>query len=159
AFRATLEEVIEADLILHVRDIADPDTRAQADDVYAILAQLGIGESGHERVLEVWNKTDLLPPDALDAMREVKQSATAPVLVSALTGEGVEHLLREIATRTGADENPLVITIAPADLGRLSWIYQNSQVITREDLEDGAVRLTLRAAGAIRNKLEAIGRS
>ena len=159
AFRATLEEVIEADLILHVRDIADPDTRAQADDVYAILAQLGIGESGHERVLEVWNKTDLLPPDALDAMREVKESATAPVLVSALTGEGVEHLLREIATRTGADENPLVITIAPADLGRLSWIYQNSQVITREDLEDGAVRLTLRAAGAIRNKLEAIGRS
>ena len=158
AFRATLEEVIEADLILHVRDIADPDTRAQAEDVYTILAQLGIAQDGHDRVVEVWNKTDRLEPEALASMREVKTGEAAPILVSALTGDGVDQLLKEIAARTGADENPLTVTIRPADLGRLPWIYQNSQVLAREDMEDGAVCLTLRAAGAVREKLEAIGR-
>ena len=84
AFRATLEEVTEAELILHVRDIAHEDTDAQANDVYSVLNQLGIGEEGHSKVIEVWNKIDLLDGEALEAIRNVKSDReTEPLLVSA----------------------------------------------------------------------------
>ncbi|HUH50117.1 MAG TPA: GTPase HflX, partial [Mycoplana sp.] len=100
AFRATLEEVLEADLILHVRDMSDPDNGAQAGDVLRILADLGIDEKdGAERILEVWNKIDDLQPEARDAL--VQKAAATPntIAVSALTGEGVDRLLDEVNRR------------------------------------------------------------
>ena len=154
AFRATLEEVIEADLILHVRDIADPDTAAQAEDVYAILDQLGIGESGHENVLEVWNKIDLLTADALEAIRALKSvSAAGPHLVSAVTGEGLDPLLSTAEELIAGSESVLNVKLTAQTMDRISWIYQNTTVIGRQDLENGDVILNVRAAAKVREKL------
>ncbi len=100
AFRATLEEVLEADLIIHVRDIADEETNAQAHDVIKILSDLGVDATDTDRVIEVWNKTDLLSHEALENIRALTmhQSATEPahIPISAVTGEGIDRLLRLI---------------------------------------------------------------
>jgi GTPase len=99
AFRATLEEVLEADLVLHVRDIADPDTGAQAEDVRAILEQLGLGgEDAISRapIIEVWNKIDRLEPEAATAITEKAATMADTVVVSAITGEGVDRLLSKV---------------------------------------------------------------
>lgn len=157
AFRATLEEVIEADLILHVRDIADPDTEAQAHDVYTILEQLGIGDSGHENVLEVWNKIDLLSEDARSAIRSVKTAAdTRPFLVSAITAEGLDDLLAAAETRIVGSESVITVRLTAQTMDRISWVYQNANVTGREDLENGDVILTLRAPAGVRDKLQAL---
>ena len=102
AFRATLEEVIGADLILHVRDISHPETEEQAADVARVLAELGIGEARADRIIEVWNKADLLEPDAR-AMREAQAHRHRDrVLVSAVTREGLPRLLSLIEDKLGA---------------------------------------------------------
>jgi GTP-binding protein HflX len=97
AFRATLEEVVEADLILHVRDMADPDRASQAEDVEAILKSLGVGENRPKRMLEVWNKVDLLVRRGCSSSGPVPGPEKA-IAVSALKGEGVDALLEEIET-------------------------------------------------------------
>jgi GTP-binding protein HflX len=153
AFRATLEEVIEADLILHVRDIADPDSPAQAEDVYAILAQLGIANEGHSKVVEVWNKIDLLDPDALAAIRATKNDEMSPLLVSAITGEGTVELLEQAESRIAGGDTAIEIILTPERMDQLSWIYQNAQVIDREDRENGDIRLRMNATKAVREKL------
>ena len=145
AFRATLEEVEEADLVLHVRDIAGEDTDAQAADVREVLGRIGF-ESDDARVLEVWNKADRLEPEARDAWaartHRAGESARA-VIVSALTGEGCDGLLTEIAARI--DEAPPVPARLRADEGEaLAWLYRNGRVVEREDVADGAVRLSVR---------------
>ncbi|MDB5553135.1 MAG: hflX, partial [Rhizobium sp.] len=94
AFRATLEEVLEADLILHIRDMSDPDNTAQAADVLRILTDLGIEESEQDkRIIEVWNKIDLVQPEAREALLQKASGATNTVAVSAISGEGVGRLL------------------------------------------------------------------
>ncbi len=146
AFRATLEEVLEAELIIHVRDISDLDTAAQSADVYTVLAQLGIEQEGHANVLEVWNKTDLLAPEALVSIRANRlEGEGAPILVSAQTGEGMDDLLAAIDKRLGIAAEEFEIVLAVNELGRLGAIYSNSEVISREDLEDGSVVLKVRA--------------
>ncbi|PCH45373.1 MAG: GTPase HflX [Hyphomicrobiales bacterium] len=155
AFRATLEEVIEADLILHVRDIADADTRAQAHDVYSILQQLGVEEQGHKNVLEVWNKTDLLDTEALEAIRATRSGDNAPLLTSAITGEGLDSLLVEIETRISTNDSLLEFDLPLTAMGHLNWIYENAQVIDRQDLEDGTLHLTVRVPGAVKDALMA----
>ncbi len=154
AFRATLEEVLEAELILHVRDVSDPDTAAQAADVYSILAQLGIGQEGRERVLEVWNKIDLLEPAALEAIRQTRGNvaeAGGPILVSAATGEGTDELLREIETRLAGIAEEIDIHLSLGEFDRIGWVYDNSQVLTRTDEEDGSVSLRVRIKPAQRD--------
>ena len=153
AFRATLEEVIEAELIIHVRDIADPDTAAQAQDVYDILAQLDVGKQGHENVLEVWNKIDLLGQDALDAIRSTRQGEDAPLLVSASSGEGTEELLDVIEERLSGPDNVVEINLPLSSMGQLAWIYENTHVIERTDREDGSLWLKIRATPDIRSEL------
>src|SRR5205823_12581630 len=106
AFRATLEEVIEADLILHVRDVSHEDTEAQSLDVQEVLSQLGIAGRGEGRLLEVWNKIDLLDTEARAQVRnqaERQGGAGHPVLVSARSGEGLDRLTAEIERRLAAD--------------------------------------------------------
>ena len=99
AFRATLEEVLQADLILHVRDIADVASASQREDVNAVLAELGIEAEGEpDRVMEVWNKADLLDAAALKRVEKEAKKAS-PVLVSAMTGYGLKTLLAEIERR------------------------------------------------------------
>ncbi len=158
AFRATLEEVIEADLILHVRDIVDPDSQAQAEDVYHILEQLGIGDAGHKRVLEVWNKIDLLDEEALSSMEALRadgrgEGKDAPVLVSGLTGKGLDRLLDIAETRIAGSDLSMTITLATDQMDRISWIYENATVIERKDLDDGSVRLEVVAPQQMREKL------
>ena len=143
AFRATLEEVIEANVILHVRDIADPENAAQAGDVYKILTDLGIGDDGREGVIEVLNKIDLLPEEALASIRATRADDGA-VLVSAASGEGVETLLERIEAAIGADARMVSLHLEPEELSTLPEIYRDASVMDRRDNEDGSVDLTVR---------------
>jgi len=155
AFRATLEEVIEADLILHVRDISHAESDSQARDVEAVLTDLGIDTvPAGAPILEVWNKVDLLS----EATRQQAESAARwaeqpPVLVSAATGEGVETLLGEIDARLGKGDSILELVIPP-DQGRLiNWLYEEAEVLDREALESGDVRAKVRVAAEKKQRL------
>jgi len=141
AFRATLEEVIEADLILHVRDMADPDRSSQAADVEAILNSLGVGEIQPQRMLEVWNKVDLLEPDAAEALRARAESGEA-VVVSALKGGGVDTLLSAIEARISGKLTTRTILLTAQQLPVMSWIYEHGRVKSRIDHDDGSVEMT-----------------
>lgn len=134
AFRATLEEAMEADLLIHVRDIAHPDTEYQANDVYRILDQLE-GETKLPRppVIEVWNKADRLDPatHGVLADRAATHSPQA-LLVSAVTGQGVDKLLFHIEGALFGNRHPRQIAIPAAD-GRLhAWIHENCEVASEQ---------------------------
>lgn len=151
AFRATLEEVVEADLVLHLRDIADPDTAAQAQDVEDILKGLGVDASDRSRVLEVWNKTDLLDEQTRERLAaDAGQMAASerPVPVSAVTGEGTAELMNAIEARVGGQMVTMTIRLEPAQLKLLDWIYSHATVLTRKNAEDGGVELELNAPDA-----------
>ncbi len=155
AFRATLEEVLEADLIIHVRDISHPDTEQQRLDVETVLRELGvIGDeaAGEGRpIIEALNKVDSLPPEA----REVLQTRadTGPERarqfpVSALTGEGVERLLEEIGDRLGRGE-AREVTVPLSDGATIAWLYRNGEVRSRHDEGETAhLTVALDAAAA-----------
>jgi GTPase len=145
AFRATLEEVLEADLILHVRDMSDPDNGAQSADVLRILADLGIGEKeGAERIIEVWNKIDRLDAGAHDALAERAAGRDNIMALSAMTGEGVDPLIEEISRRLSGVLTETEVTIPPEKLALVSWVYANAVVDERKDNEDGSVTLEVR---------------
>ena len=155
AFRATLEEVVGADLILHVRDISHPETEAQRHDVEAVLGELGIEtEAAGGPVLEVWNKADRLSaPERADAERAIVRHGHRAVLVSAHTGEGVEALLAAIDRRLGAHDEILSVQI-PVGHGRLlSWLHTHAEVLAEESEESGAITARIRIAPANRGKL------
>ena len=145
AFRATLEEVLEADLILHVRDMSDDDNPAQSADVLRILGDLGIGEAeGAERIIEVWNKIDRLEPEAREAIVHKAATAENVVAVSAVSGEGVDGLMQEISRRLSGVMTETTITLPIDKLALLPWIYGHAVVDNREDNEDGTVSLDVR---------------
>ncbi|OBZ94023.1 GTP-binding protein HflX [Pararhizobium polonicum] len=145
AFRATLEEVLEADLILHVRDLADPDNQVQAQDVLRILTDLGIDEKARsERIIEIWNKIDLLDAEAHDSLAQKAVNSENTVAVSAVTGEGVDHLLDEINKRLSGVLMECNVVLPADKLQLLSWVYEHTMVDGREDMEDGSVSLDLR---------------
>ena len=160
AFRATLEEVIEADLILHVRDISHAETDSQARDVEAVLTDLGIDTLAVDgSILEVWNKVDLLSPVTREeAVSAARWTERPPVLVSAVTGEGIEALLAAIDTRLGRGDAILEL-IVPAHEGRLlNWLYEEAEVQEREALESGEVRVRVRIAAEKKERLMAQAR-
>jgi GTP-binding protein HflX len=147
AFRATLEDAIEADVLLHVRDVSHEDTQAQAADVQGILRDLGIDPEDGERVIEVWNKADLLSGDERErqaALTELKPGASRPVLVSALTGEGMERLTDAIERRIARTRPVYRLTLEPGDGKSLAWLHANGEILEREDAEDGALSLLVR---------------
>ncbi|QLQ13151.1 MAG: GTPase HflX [Brevundimonas sp.] len=146
SFRATLEEVGEADLILHVRDIASPDTDAQAKDVEAVLKQIPAAEDKQRRVLEVWNKIDLLDEGARElllAQAERKTADGEAVAVSAWTGQGIERL-RETIARLIDDEPEIEVVLEPHQGEALAWLYENGRVTGREVDEAGRTTVTVR---------------
>ena len=156
AFRATLEEVVEADLILHVRDISHPETEAQRRDVEAVLADLGItADDTDAPLLEVWNKADRLSAAArIEVGHAMTRSERSPVLVSAVTGEGAERLRKAIDARLGANDVVLTVEV-PAAQGRLlSWLHANAEILNEETAETGAVTTRFRIDPAARGKLE-----
>ena len=160
AFRATLEEVVEADLILHVRDIAHEETDNQAPHVEAVLAELGIDTlPADSPILEVWNKIDLLSPlTRAEADSAAQWVERRPVLVSAATGEGIDALLDAIDARLGRAD-AIIELLIPAHQGRLvNWLYEESEVLAREDLDSGEVKARVRIAAEKQERLNAQAR-
>lgn len=147
AFRATLEDVISAEIILHVRDIANPDTEAQELDVKSVLADLGISGAAEKRIIEVWNKADLLPVAEARRLKEVaaRRGEGAPVLVSALTGKGVKELLAEIERRLAEGRETMEVVLEAGDGAGLAWLYENAEVLSRRNGRTGKVTLKIRA--------------
>jgi GTP-binding protein HflX len=153
AFRATLEEVLQADLILRVRDIADEASLSQREDVNAVLAELGINtEEEPERLMDVWNKADLLDADGLKwATKEAKRAGA--VLVSATTGYGLKTLLAEIERRLNRARDTIEIAVKPEEGSLSNWIYENCEVVARSDLGEGIISLLVRVAPEKRERL------
>jgi GTPase len=156
AFRATLEEVVEADLVIHLRDIADPDTTAQAEDVERILGDLGVDASDRKRVIEVWNKIDLL--DEGNRARLLGEGGVdrpePPIAISAVTGEGLDALAAVIEQRVSGELSEISVKLRPDQLGLTDWLYRNGDVVSREDNEDGSVSISIRATETAREEIE-----
>jgi len=163
AFRATLEEVIEADVILHVRDVSHEDTEAQSHDVEEVLRALGIDPDDEQRLIEVWNKIDRLDDDGrtrLQNLAERKPAEQRPVLVSAITGEGADRLITAIETRLGQRRVVLDLEVDPSDGAGVSWLHRNTEVMEKAMSEDGhklamTVRVDPSRAGVVRAKFPA----
>jgi GTP-binding protein HflX len=158
AFRATLEEVIEADLILHVRDISHEDAEAQSLDVEDVLRQLGIEARDRTRLIEVWNKVDLLDGEARARARnraERRAVEDRPVMVSALSGEGLPPLLAQIEAQLAARRVTLDLVVDAADGAAVSWLYRHAEVMNKALRGDGALAITVRADPANAEKVRA----
>jgi len=155
AFRATLEEVASADIILHVRDVAHPDSAAQRADVIGVLTEMTSGsnptldENWPKRTIEVLNKADLLGGAAAVPGTDDANS----VVVSALTGEGLDALRAALDVRLAAGMETVEYAIPPVDGARLAWLYQHGEVLTRADSEEN-IRLTVRLSPADRARFE-----
>jgi GTPase len=170
AFRATLEEVIEADVILHVRDISHEDAAAQLQDVENILRQLGIASrrGAHEKpaLIEVWNKIDVLDADGrarVENLVERRPADDRPVLVSAATGEGLEDLGTAIEARLAAGRILIELVVDGADGAGTSWLHRHTEVIRKDvDEKSGRISMTVRVepdrADAVRERFAVVER-
>ena len=136
AFRATLEEVIEADLVVHVRDISHPDTVAQRDDVLDVLGRLGLSDLQRGQLIEALNKSDLLDGEELDINRNRAERVSDCVLISAATGAGCDGLLALMDSRLQTGRRVIDVSVALADGAAIAWLYRNGEVLSRRD-EDG----------------------
>ena len=170
AFRATLEEVVAADIILHVRDISHPETEAQRQDVVQVLDDL-LGETGENAapIIEVWNKIDLVDADRLDTIDAERQQAinlgSPPILASAVTGQGLDALSDAIDEIIGRGDVTLRIVV-PAAAGKLRhWLHENATVLGTLACADdsGSSELEVRISnvkhGQLLHRLEALGLS
>ncbi|MEL6374006.1 MAG: GTPase HflX [Pseudomonadota bacterium] len=159
AFRATLEEVVEADIVLHVRDIAHPYSAAQRDDVVNVLETIGISaapqtapphDEGRGLMLEVWNKLDLLAPDESEArLARAQREVPATVALSAITGEGCPELLARLDAALALHDEVYRVDVPSSEGALLHWLHQNSEVLARDPHDDGAsLAVTVRIDGA-----------
>lgn len=153
AFRATLEEVLEADLILHVRDIADAASGSQRANVNAVLSELGVDVEGEPgRLLEIWNKADLLDAAILQrAGNEARRAGT--VLVSAATGSGLDALRAEIERRLNLKRETIEIRLKPEEGSLSNWIHENCEVVERKSLGEGITAMRIRVPPEKRERL------
>ena len=135
AFRATLEEVLAADVILHVRDISHPETEAQAEDVMTILGDLGVGEG--RTMFEVWNKVDLLDDDAAEAVRARAAREDGVFAMSAITGEGIPALLDQVAATLQGAVTQEVLVLPYAEGRKRAWLFAQDVVQDERQGEDG----------------------
>ena len=136
AFRATLEEVLEADLIVHVRDIAHPASEEQARNVMEVLEELGVGSERRECMIEARNKIDLLDPENRTAEIAAAERAPDCVAISAMTGDGCERLLAEIEERLFPRRVRLELSFDHESGAAIAWLYRHADVRSRHDLED-----------------------
>lgn len=152
AFRATLEEVIEADLLVHVRDLSHPDSEAQAQDVKTVLDSLGVLEGqGAIPMIEVLNKADLLDADVHAAAIERAQRDETILLVSAVTGEGIETLQSRLASRLRTPTELVSLALHPSDGQRLAWLHANGEIVSQTD-NGGEIQLQVRLSEAAHTK-------
>ncbi len=148
AFRATLEEVQEADVILHVRDIANPDSAAQAADVELVLGQIKLGPDSHRVLIEVWNKLDLLEAEdrgavLARALRSEEGLGPLAVAVSAVSGEGIDALKQVVADHVDKGDEADV-TLPNGDGQALAWLYRHGRIVRRTDGETGDILLRVK---------------
>ncbi|MGE0522066.1 MAG: GTPase HflX [Variibacter sp.] len=148
AFRATLEEVVEADVILHVRDIAHADSDVQAQDVAHVLSELGVNPDDDTRLIELWNKVDALDAEARERVANAAERiapARRPVLVSALTGEGLDKVAEAIEERLSHKRETLTLVVPASDGAGLAWLHRNADVLEKVARSDGSTAVTIRA--------------
>ncbi len=156
AFRATLEEILEADLILHVRDIASKSSEAQRIEVERVLAEIGIdAEEQGRRVIEVWNKADLLPEEERATLsKRASQAAHPATLLSAATGEGVAGLAAMIRGRLQKRMSTRNVVVDDANGALIHWLYENTEVLGRHDCHDGSLHFEVRLASERESDLD-----
>ena len=136
AFRSTLEEVLEAAVILHVRDVSGENTEAEKEDVLTILRDLGIDSNNDPRIIEVLNKIDKLSPtDSAATIARCKRQEKV-IAVSAITGEGLDNLVNEIDALLGKDRLTVYADIAITDGKALAWLYSRAEVLEQTDDEE-----------------------
>jgi GTP-binding protein HflX len=156
AFRATLEEVSEADLVVHVRDIHHADTEAQRADVHAVLTDLGLGEMVERGLIEALNKIDLLPAEQREALLNQARRNHDVAPVSAVTGEGCDELLALLDRRLEGDRQAVRLDVPLSDGAALAWLYSHGEVVQRDDDEHDAhveVRMSDADLGRFRSRL------
>ena len=144
SFRATLEEVLAADIILHVRDVSHDETEAQSHDVSLVLEELGIHEDRRNQIIEIWNKADLLDPLALATRETQAQRRDDCVLVSSLDGQGIDELLAKVEKRLAKKSLIFEITVDAADGKGMAWLHQRGEVLNRKTNVDGHTKLSVR---------------
>jgi GTP-binding protein HflX len=145
AFRATLEEVLEADLLLHVRDVSHPETEGQKADVEAVLESLGLNTILGERMIEVLNKIDLVDADSREALLEQSKRHRPAVAISALSGEGCDRLIETVEAKLRATLLTQTYRLAHNQGGAIAWLYEHGEVVQRHDADEHSeltVRLT-----------------
>jgi GTP-binding protein HflX len=155
AFRATLEEVTEADLVVHVRDIHHPESEAQRRDVHAVLGELGLGETVESGMIEVLNKIDLLGAAERAALLNQARRNQDSVPLSAVTGEGCAALVALFDQRFDADRAAVELDVPLSDGAAIAWLYQNGEVLNRRDDETRAhfaVRLSTADIGRFKHR-------
>jgi GTPase len=143
AFRATLEEVASADLLVHVRDMAHPDREAQREDVDDVLQSLGLAEEGAPPRIEAWNKIDLLSGEDWQRLFEEANRRDSVVPISAITGEGLDMLRDRIAEALRSEEQVHQIRIPASDGGRIAWLHARGEVLDQR-MDDDALELSVR---------------
>ena len=145
AFRATLEEVMEADLLLHVRDASHPEAEGQKADVEAVLGSLGMGEMLGERMIEVLNKIDRIEPEAREALLEQAKRRYPAVAISAIDGEGCDRLIEMIESKLRNTQQTTNYRLSHDQGAASAWLYAHGEVLERRDEADHSaltVRLT-----------------
>ena len=143
AFRATLEEVREADLLVHVRNMAHSDREAQREDVEDVLASLGLAEEGAPPRIEAWNKVDLLAAEARNRLIEEARRREDVVPISAVTGEGIDDLRDRVAKclRTGEQVHEVRLSVSAGE--KLAWLHARGEVL-EQALDHDQIRLSVR---------------
>jgi GTPase len=155
AFRATLEEVTEADLIIHVRDVHHPDSEAQRSDVHTVLVDLGLGDAVEHGMVEALNKIDLIDPERRAMLQNQAQRNHDVVPISAVTGEGCDRLVDLLDQRVGGDRQLVHLDVPVSDGAAIAWLYQHGEVVSREDDEQAAhvaVRLSEADLGRFKSR-------
>ena len=143
AFRATLEEVASADLIVHVRNIAHPDREAQREDVEDVLTSLGLGEDGAPSRIEAWNKMDLLAQEERERLYEEAKRRVDVVPISAVSGEGLETLRERMAEKLRTGEQVHLIRLPATEGGKIAWLHSRGEVLDQK-LEHDELELSVR---------------
>jgi len=155
AFRATLEEVTEADLIIHVRDAHHPDSEAQRSDVHTVLVDLGLGDAVEHGMVEVLNKIDLIDSERRAVLQNQAQRNRDVVPISAVTGEGCDGLMDVLDHRLDGDRHLVHLDVPVSDGAAIAWLYQHGEVVNRKDDEQAAhvaVRLSEADLGRFKSR-------
>lgn len=161
SFRATLEETLEADVLLHVRDISDPLTSRRRDEVMDVLNQIGAGPDHGQALIEVWNKADLLPAsereniESLAERARTEASLTDAFVVSCLSGAGIGDLLEGVEEALTRSDEILDVTITPDVFSARAWLHENGHVINEAPGDAGAVAMTVRLTESDAGKFRA----